>query len=153
MFHTDAITFRPFLVVMCNVCSLCIDWLLHGSERIDHYWGALWALTARTVSQPLAPATSLATVAERAQPRSRRADQGREQPYLVPVRVCRAPDRLAVQPDLHQRTAARRAVIRPARNRRGESGRPHQPGAYGSIEYFRSAPVSTRQIVVFDGAP
>jgi hypothetical protein len=35
-----------------------------------------------------------------------RAGQGREQPDLVPVSVFRAPDRLAVQPDLHQRPRA-----------------------------------------------
>ena len=66
-----------------------------------------------------------------------RADQGREQPDLVPVSVFRAPDRLAVQPDLHQRPATRHAVIRPARCGRGEPGHVHQPGTYSGVEHLR----------------
>ena len=81
-----------------------------------------------------------------------RADQGREQPDLVPVSVFRAPDRLAVQPHLHQRRravllAASRpavaAVLNPARFIS------HVPAATSNAP--ASASVSTRQIVVFDG--
>ena len=78
-------------------------------------------------------------------PRRRRpADAGREQPDLGPVSV---PDRLAVQPDLHQ---GRRATSWPAPGPVSPARSiSHVPAAASSSPV--PASVSTRQIVVFDG--
>jgi hypothetical protein len=83
----------------------------------------------------------------------RAAGQGREQPDLVPVSVLRSPDRLAIQPHLHQRRGAVLIAGIPA-GRGGVAVNParfinHVPTATSNAP--ASASVSTRQIVVFDG--
>jgi hypothetical protein len=77
------------------------------------------------------------------------AGHSREQPGLVPVSVFRAPDRLAVQPPLHQRLRVLFLAGIPAGAVNPARPISHVPAAASNAP--ASASVITRQIVVFDG--